>query len=63
MQAVVGDEVLVRGRHVGDADRQGVIIEIHGEDGAAPYVIRWKDGHQSVFMPSSDTVVEHRPTR
>ena len=63
MQVVVGDEVLVRGRHVGDADREGVIIEIRGEDGAAPYVGRWKDGHQSVFMPSSDTVVEHRPTR
>ncbi|MGA2829451.1 MAG: DUF1918 domain-containing protein [Streptosporangiaceae bacterium] len=63
MQVVVGDEVLVRGRHVGDADREGVIIEIRGEDGAAPYVVRWKDGHQSVFMPSSDTVVEHRPTR
>jgi hypothetical protein len=63
MQVVVGDEVLVRGRHVGDADREGVIIEIRGEDGAAPYVVRWKDGHQSVFMPSSDTVAEHRPTR
>jgi len=30
------------------------------EDGAAPYLVRWKDGHESVFMPSSDTLVEHR---
>lgn len=64
MRVVVGDEVRVRGRHVGDVDREGVIIEIHGEDGAPPYVIRWKDGHQSVFMPSSDAVVvKHRPSQ
>ena len=46
---------------MGDQDRQGVIIEVHGNDGAAPYLVKWKDGHQSVFMPSSDTLVEHRP--
>jgi len=63
MRAVAGDAVLVRGRHVGDTDREGVIIEIRGEDGAPPYVVRWKDGHQSVFTPSSDTVVGDRPTR
>ena len=60
MRAVAGDELLVRGRHVGDGDREGVIVEVHGEDGAAPYLVRWKDGHESVFMPSSDTLVEHR---
>jgi hypothetical protein len=63
MRAVTGDEVLVRGRHVGDEDRTGEIIEVHGEDGAPPYVVRWKDGHESMIMPSSDTIVEHRPTR
>lgn len=49
MRAVAGDELLVRGRHVG---REGVIVEVRGEDGAAPYLVRWKDGHESVFMPS-----------
>ena len=24
--------------------------------GAAPYLVRWKDGHESVFMPSSGTL-------
>jgi hypothetical protein len=61
MRAVAGDELLVRGRHVGDVDREGVIVEVHGQDSAAPYLVRWKDGHESVFMPSSDTLVEHRP--
>jgi hypothetical protein len=61
MHAVVGDELIVRGRHVGDADREGIVIEVHGEGGAPPYLVRWKDGHESLFTPSSDTVVEHLP--
>ena len=63
MHAKVGDEVLVRGRHVADEDRQGTIIEIHGEGGTPPYLIRWHDGHESLFFPSSDTRVEHRPAK
>ena len=63
MQAAVGDEMVVRGRHVGDGDRAGVIVEVHGRNGAPPYVVRWKDGHQSLFMPTSDTVVEHHPAK
>ena len=61
MHAEVGDEIVVRGRHVGDVDRKGVVIEARGEGGAPPYLVRWDNGHESVFMPSSDTGVEHRP--
>jgi hypothetical protein len=60
MQAEVGDELVVRGRHTGDEDREGVIIEVHGENGGPPYLVRWEDGHESLFAPSSDTHVEHR---
>ncbi len=63
MNVGVGDELVVRGRHVGDEGRAGVIIEIHGEEGAPPYLVRWQDGHESVFVPSTDTQVEHRPAR
>jgi Domain of unknown function (DUF1918) len=59
MRANAGDELVVKGHHVGDADRKAVIIEVRGEDGAPPYLVRWSDGHESVFFPSSDTVVEH----
>jgi len=61
MQAQVGDELTVKGRHQGDADRRGEILEVHGEQGAPPYLVRWRDSHESVFFPSSDTVVEHHP--
>ena len=63
MHAEVNDEIIVRGRHVGDEDRKGVITEVHGKDGTPPYLVWWDNGHESVFMPSSDTVVEHHPRR
>jgi hypothetical protein len=59
MQACVGDELKVAGPRQGDADRQGKVIEVHGEDGAPPYLVRWQDGHESVFFPVAGTVVEH----
>ena len=61
MKARVGDELVVKGLHVGDAERRGVITEARGEDGGPPYLVRWSDGHESSFFPSSDTVVEHIP--
>ena len=57
MRAAVGDELVVRGRHVDDHDREGVIIEFHG---SPPYLVRWRDGRESVFFPSADPLVEHR---
>lgn len=62
MHAEVGDKIIVRGHHVGEEDRSGVITEVHGEDGAPPYLVQWDNGRESVFMPSSDSVVEHHPS-
>jgi hypothetical protein len=61
MKAQVGDELMVKGRHVGDFDRKGVIIEVRGEGGAPPYLVRWSDGHESSFYPTTATVAEHIP--
>jgi hypothetical protein len=63
MQAKVGDLLVAKGRHVGDADREAVIIEVRGAEGAPPYYVRWDDGHESMFFPSSDTIVEHHARR
>ena len=59
MKAQVGDQLAVRGRHVEDPDRTGVIIEVRGEDSAPPYLVRWSDGHESSFYPTTGTVAEH----
>jgi Domain of unknown function (DUF1918) len=61
MKAKVGDELVVKGHHVGDKDRRGVITEVRGADDGPPYLVRWDDGHESTFFPSSDTMVEHIP--
>lgn len=61
MRAEAGDDVVVRGRHVADEDRRGTILEVHGRDGQPPYLIRWRDGHESLFSPSSDALIEHHP--
>lgn len=59
MNASVGDRIIVRGHQVGDPNRDGVIVEVHGADGQPPYVVRWSDGHEGLFFPGSDATVEH----
>jgi hypothetical protein len=58
MRAQAGDELVVKGRHVGDPDRSGVIIEVIGQAGGPPYLVRWSDGHESSFYPTSGTVAQ-----
>lgn len=58
MKAVLRDRVIVRGRTVGSSDRHGEIIEIRGEEGAPPYVVRFDDGHESIIFPGGDFIVE-----
>jgi amphi-Trp domain-containing protein len=59
MQATKGDEIIVRGNQVGAADRRGVIVDVRGAGGAPPYMVRWSDGHEDLFFPSSDASITH----
>lgn len=59
MHAEVGDQLHVRGRTVGSHERQGEVLEVRGENGAPPYLIRFDDGHESLVFPGTDCVVEH----
>jgi len=61
MRAAVGDRIVVRGHHVGEQERRATILAVEGEDGGPPYLVRWDDGHESVFFPGSDSAVEHFP--
>ncbi len=63
MRAKVGDELTIKGRHQGDGERHGEIIQVDGPDGAPPYLVRWQDGHDSLFFPSSDAEITHHATR
>lgn len=63
MQATVGDRLHVLGRKVGAADKRGEIIEVRGEDGRPPYVVRFPDGRESLIYPGPDSVIETREGR
>ncbi len=60
MQATVGDRVVIHGTHVGDHVRDGEILEVRGEHGEPPYLVRWSDnGHESLLYPGTDASVQH----
>lgn len=62
MQARVGDRIVVKGHHVGEPDRDGKILEVHGADDGPPFLVEWgDDGHVGLFFPGSDATVEHFP--
>ena len=65
LSASPGDQLVIRGHHLGEPDRDGEILEVLGEDGAPPYRVRWEDsGQVSELFPGSDAYVrhlEHRP--
>lgn len=60
MKAEIGDRLVVHGRHLDDGARVGTILEVHGANGAPPYVVAWEGEHeQTVVIPGPDAYVEH----
>jgi hypothetical protein len=60
MNAAVGDRIIVRGHRMGEPDRDCEVLEVRGDDGGAPYLVRWGDnGHVALFFPGSDALVQH----
>lgn len=60
MRAAVGDRMIIKGHRVGEHDRDGEVLEVRGADGGPPYVVRWGDtGHETLFFPGSDAVIQH----
>jgi hypothetical protein len=47
VRARVGDRLVL----AGDPDRYGVVIGVLGQDGAPPYIIRWRSGHVAMVLP------------
>lgn len=54
----VGDHVTVDGRKVGQPRRSGLVTRVSG-----PMVtVRWDDGHESTFVPTSGTMAVVDPS-
>jgi hypothetical protein len=60
MHAAVGDRIIVASATLGAPARDGEILEVHGTNGEAPYLVRWSDtGRESLFFPGSDVHMQH----
>jgi hypothetical protein len=58
-----GDLIEITGHHVHDALRVGLILEVLGEKAAPHFRVRWEDGHESIFYPSSDAIIRPRTAK
>ena len=58
LRARPGDRLVIRAHHSGEANYDGEILEVLGENGAPPFVVRWDDGHVSRLYPGSDAHVQ-----
>lgn len=60
LNAQVGDRLIIHGHRVGEPERDAEIIEVRGDDGGPPYLVRWaEDGHESLVFPGSDAYIQH----
>lgn len=55
--AGIGDLVVIEGHHVGEGRRLGEILEVIGEAGGEHFRVRWEDGRETLFYPSSDATI------
>jgi Domain of unknown function (DUF1918) len=66
LRARPGDRLVIWAHHTGEAEHDGEILEVLGDDGAPPFVVRWEDdGHVSRLYPGTDAYVqsfEHEPS-
>ena len=56
MDIRVGSRIAVERERVGQPEREGVVLEILEHAGVVSYRVRWDDGHESIFLPSSGSV-------
>ena len=60
MQARVGDLLVVEGRTAETHRREGEVIEVRGDEGSPPYLVRWSDGHEGLAFPGPDAHIVTR---
>jgi Domain of unknown function (DUF1918) len=58
MRATPGDRLHMHGKIVGQTGEVCEVLEVKGEDGGPPYLVRHPDGHEGLVYPGPDTTVE-----
>jgi len=56
MKAHQGDRILPAASHFDRPTREGDVLEVEGEDGKPPYLVRWTKGHLGLLPPGPDRV-------
>ena len=60
VRARPGDRIVIRPHRLSERPHDGEILDVLGEDGGPPYLVRWSDDrHVSRLFPGSDAFVEH----
>ena len=61
VHAKTGGGIVVESAHVGQARREGEVLEVIPCE-HEHYCVRWDDGHESIYFPSNDCrLVGSRP--
>ena len=58
MNANVGDHLVLRGHGSHGDDLRGEIVDIVGDNGSPPYVVRWPNGYSTLFTASPDAYID-----
>lgn len=59
MHAKVGEKIRIHSKTVGSPEQEAEIIEVRGDGGAPPYLVRFDDGHETLIFPGPDAEVMH----
>src|ERR1019366_8878740 len=50
-RATIGDRLIIKGHHVGERGRKARVLEVHGDNDAPPWLVRWNDDdHENPFF-------------
>jgi hypothetical protein len=53
MKAKPGDRLVIETERVGEAEREGEILEVLEGEVGVRYRVRWPDGHESTLTPTA----------
>ncbi|WP_193598456.1 DUF1918 domain-containing protein [Microbacterium sp. YJN-G] len=59
MQIEAGSRIVIHGTRAGSTERHGEVLEVRGEGGGPPYLVRFDDGHETLIFPGTDCEIEH----
>lgn len=59
IHAVIGDEIVVDQMHLGQPPRKGEVLDVLGDGDVEHYLVRWDDGHVSMFYPAANSHAVH----